>query len=180
MALKESSRFCQHCGLYRLARRERPNHILHFLITALSCGLWLIIWVALGLIAWANPWFCSYCGKETDGLRRKPIRNLKKFIFLFGTVLLVFGGLAMLSYVQVGKSLGNLVPPMLIFMLILLGLCILARPFWVRKRKEAEEFHSKLRKRNDLLRQKKEREKTKRLRTEADYPAETGAEDEWQ
>lgn len=68
MATEEWQTYCPNCQGVRLGRREMPNHVLHFLITIFTCGLWIFVW---GFeIVWAHhrPYLCSVCG--TRGLNR--------------------------------------------------------------------------------------------------------------
>lgn len=65
MGFKEKSAFCASCNRQVLVRRETPNHVLHFLITALTCGLWGIVWAIIILSESGKPWRCTNCGSPT-------------------------------------------------------------------------------------------------------------------
>jgi hypothetical protein len=67
MPIRESTAFCKQCGRQVLARRTAPSHLFHAIMTILTLGVWLIIWLiaALG----SGAWRCSVCGaKVSPGL----------------------------------------------------------------------------------------------------------------
>lgn len=63
MAFEETQKFCPACGRNVLARRKSTNHILHFLITVLSCGLWIFVW--MGSSVRFGGWRCTICGNAS-------------------------------------------------------------------------------------------------------------------
>ncbi len=63
MGYEQSSRFCHRCNTQVLAQRERPNHVLHLLITCFLCGLWIPLWVYAAVRD--RPWLCQLCGGPT-------------------------------------------------------------------------------------------------------------------
>jgi hypothetical protein len=58
--MKETGLHCAACGKQTLHRQETPNHILHFLITFFTCGLWAIVWLVDS--GKQRPWRCTFCG----------------------------------------------------------------------------------------------------------------------
>lgn len=68
MSSEEWQTYCPRCETVVLGRRDRPNHILHFLIFFLTCGLWVIPWFVLYLTASRKPFRCVTCG--TEGVNR--------------------------------------------------------------------------------------------------------------
>ena len=66
MSQEYNSGFCKYCNEQVKTQRESPNHILHFLITILTCGFWVVIWFLLCLQF--GGWNCSNCGQKIDGL----------------------------------------------------------------------------------------------------------------
>jgi len=64
MSTEEWQTYCPQCQCVRLGRREMPNHILHFLITFLTCGLWVIPWIIMSVTASHQPYLCSVCGTQ--------------------------------------------------------------------------------------------------------------------
>ena len=47
MSEAKTRKFCKQCQSNVLAVRPVPNHILHFLITIFTCGLWVIPWALM-------------------------------------------------------------------------------------------------------------------------------------
>ena len=64
MGYKETSRFCSNCNKQVLARKKGTNHILHLLLTLLTGGLWLIIWILCAIVNGLGSWRCSFCGQK--------------------------------------------------------------------------------------------------------------------
>lgn len=62
MGFEESSRFCWHCHKQLLVRRQKPMHLIHFLLSLLTAGLWLVVWFLAE--CFKKPWRCSLCGKK--------------------------------------------------------------------------------------------------------------------
>jgi hypothetical protein len=58
----QKSRFCSQCQKQTLWARPGTNHLLHLLMSILTCGLWLPIWI------WASVriggWKCQSCGHD--------------------------------------------------------------------------------------------------------------------
>lgn len=59
MGMQEHSGYCDHCARAVLIRRETVNHVLHLLLTLLTC-VWLVPWMFMG----PGPWRCTSCGAE--------------------------------------------------------------------------------------------------------------------
>lgn len=59
---------CDECG--RPTRHERnvryPNHILHFLLTLFTAGLWVFVWLFVSTFPDKDRWCCSKCGEIPD------------------------------------------------------------------------------------------------------------------
>lgn len=62
MGFKEASGYCSYCGENVLIRAKTPNHILHLILSFVTSGLWLVVWIILGLSA--KEWRCCKCGHE--------------------------------------------------------------------------------------------------------------------
>ncbi|MFW5721768.1 MAG: hypothetical protein ACOCVU_02820 [Desulfohalobiaceae bacterium] len=63
---------CPHCRDENLLFRRPPNHLLHFLLSLLTLGLWVPVWI---YVSWqARRWTCSMCsslaGRGEVGLER--------------------------------------------------------------------------------------------------------------
>lgn len=60
MGIKTAGRFCKQCSANVLAQCQRPNHILHLLLTLLTAGLWVIVWIIVS--ARVEEYHCTRCG----------------------------------------------------------------------------------------------------------------------
>jgi hypothetical protein len=82
----ETSKFCKACNKQVLARRKGVNHILHLILSLLTFGIWVIIWILVVVknIVVVGEWRCSTCGKicwtigetsatVTDIFKSKPV-----------------------------------------------------------------------------------------------------------
>ena len=62
MSVSLSSGFCCYCDAQVRLERPNPNHVLHLLLTILTGGLWVIIWI--GTSIQFGGWRCSRCGRK--------------------------------------------------------------------------------------------------------------------
>ena len=60
MGVKEKGGYCDNCSKDVLIRSSTPNHILHLLLSIVTGGLWLIVWLLL--IVKVKEWRCTNCG----------------------------------------------------------------------------------------------------------------------
>ena len=96
MAQKMTSEFCRVCGSQKMFVAEKASHILHLLLTLVTGGLWLFIWIPLML----KPlkYRCSGCGSES-GTRAPaqeeptPTRSLGTLILIACIPFLVVGAI---------------------------------------------------------------------------------------
>lgn len=63
MAEQKSSGFCKTCNRQVVVFRKGTNHILHLLLSLLTFGLWIIIWI--GVSVKFGGWRCTQCGSST-------------------------------------------------------------------------------------------------------------------
>jgi hypothetical protein len=56
----KTQKYCKSCCCRSLAERPDTNHILHFLITMFTCGLWVVVWFILAMQG--GRFRCSKCG----------------------------------------------------------------------------------------------------------------------
>lgn len=66
----EGPRFCPHCERRVSARRRTPSHLLHLILSLVSFGLWLPVWLIVAIGAGSGHWLCSVCGSATRPLAR--------------------------------------------------------------------------------------------------------------
>lgn len=62
MSVQVSNKFCKVCGKNVKITRNGRNHILHLLLTLITAGLWLLVWIPLLLTS--EPWRCNECGNK--------------------------------------------------------------------------------------------------------------------
>jgi len=60
MGVEQTQRFCDHCNEYVLAVRKGTNHILHLLLSIITGGIWIIVWIPVSMKM--GGWRCSKCG----------------------------------------------------------------------------------------------------------------------
>jgi len=60
MAYQERSGFCDTCKKQVMVRRAGTSHLLHLILTCLTMGLWLIVWLLSSVKV--GGWRCTNCG----------------------------------------------------------------------------------------------------------------------
>lgn len=73
MGFKEAAGFCKVCNRQVMVRAKTPNHVLHFLISAFTCGLWIIPWILMGISS--SKYRCIYCGSKHISWNKKSVYN---------------------------------------------------------------------------------------------------------
>jgi hypothetical protein len=63
MATARTNFFCASCQTMRLGEKEGINHVLHLLLSIVTCGVWLIVWLLLALANSMSPFRCTQCGQ---------------------------------------------------------------------------------------------------------------------
>ena len=62
MTQKQLMRSCLRCGTQTMHIQQRPNHILHLLLSVFTVGFWIPVWVLVGLFQ--DKPQCTICGKK--------------------------------------------------------------------------------------------------------------------
>lgn len=62
MGEEKRSGFCKDCTKRVVVFRPTPSHVLHLLLTLVTIGLWLIVWI--GLTIQFGGWRCTECGSK--------------------------------------------------------------------------------------------------------------------
>ena len=77
MASELKKGFCDGCGRERVFSRDLINHKLHFVLSIITGGLWLVSWLALVLNHRHGWWTCTECDttKDLPHLTRKQQQN---------------------------------------------------------------------------------------------------------
>ena len=73
MLQKSKAVFCKNCGDNGRARRSKVTHIVHFILSLMTLGGWLIIW--LWPITPIIGWRCTTCGSRK--ITKKKITKIK-------------------------------------------------------------------------------------------------------
>jgi hypothetical protein len=53
---------CRICARPTLHLAQKPNHILHVILTVLTAGIWLLVWIAVALHTRDTDSTCTVCG----------------------------------------------------------------------------------------------------------------------
>ncbi len=61
-AMEYTSKYCKYCGQQRKFERPGTNHILHLILSILTVGLWIPVWILSAIKI--GGWRCSFCGKR--------------------------------------------------------------------------------------------------------------------
>jgi hypothetical protein len=64
--LAHSEQWCPNCQGYRLCERVGPNHVLHLLVSLVTAGAWLLVWLGVGIACQSRPWVCRTCGNFVE------------------------------------------------------------------------------------------------------------------
>lgn len=65
MSVSQSSHYCATCGQQRLFVKQKPNHVLHLILSVLTVGIWaLFVWIPLTMIAASKGARCTTCGQK--------------------------------------------------------------------------------------------------------------------
>jgi hypothetical protein len=62
VSVKQSSAYCHVCQRQSLFQKPRINHVLHLILSIVTLGLWLIVWLILGIINASKSPRCTTCG----------------------------------------------------------------------------------------------------------------------
>lgn len=70
MGEQKNSGFCKACNSKVLITRPGVNHLLHLILTIITLGVWIVVWVLVSVVNTVSPggWRCSQCGSEVDTL----------------------------------------------------------------------------------------------------------------
>ena len=61
MGTKTTGKYCNTCGAHVMAQKNTPNHLLHFVLSLFTFGLWLPVWLII-TVAGLGGWRCTRCG----------------------------------------------------------------------------------------------------------------------
>ena len=63
MGQTNTGRYCSHCEKDVMAIKSTPNHILHLLLSLVTLGFWVPVWIVITFIAGVGVFRCTKCGK---------------------------------------------------------------------------------------------------------------------
>jgi len=63
MGLKTTGGYCNFCKKSVMAQGTKPNHILHLVLSILTVGFWLPVWLVVS-VAKAGGYRCTTCGNR--------------------------------------------------------------------------------------------------------------------
>ena len=78
--MKQKRIFCRDCDKYVLGRKKQINHILHLIVSIITGGIWLIVWIFLA--AFQKPYQCPNCGWGKKEIMIYVLAILTVIIFL--------------------------------------------------------------------------------------------------
>ena len=76
MATSKLMKKCVECEKVTMHYQEKPNHILHLILSIITAGVWLIVWI---LFIRAKDPQCSICGRSNDFLGNLIHKQKKNF-----------------------------------------------------------------------------------------------------
>ena len=62
MSVKAGDRFCNQCQKQVLTQKNTPSHILHLLLSVITVGLWVVVWILISVASGTHR--CSECGQR--------------------------------------------------------------------------------------------------------------------
>jgi len=70
--------YCKECGRNVLLQKEQCNHILHLLLSLLTYGVWVLVWIN---VACRCKWRCPHCGAvcQPESAMDNAIKKLDEF-----------------------------------------------------------------------------------------------------
>ncbi len=84
--------YCEKCQQYQKLVVTKPNHILHLILTIVTGGFWIIIWVLM-----RSKRFCDVCGtRMPNSLLSTLIRWILVILLLIFSIFLILGILGIL------------------------------------------------------------------------------------
>ena len=64
MAVQEATGYCKNCNRQVMIRREGTNHVLHLILSIVTFGFWIVIWIFSSIKI--GGWRCTMCGMSAS------------------------------------------------------------------------------------------------------------------
>ena len=61
--MTQTRAYCSDCKAKRLFEKQGTNNILHLILSLVTAGGWLVVWLFCGLANAFKPFRCTVCGK---------------------------------------------------------------------------------------------------------------------
>lgn len=65
MGIVKARKYCPEQDKMVLAEKQTPNHILHVILSVITAGLWLVVWLIIGIMSASGSYYCPECGSHT-------------------------------------------------------------------------------------------------------------------
>lgn len=65
MGIHKTRRYCPEDDRMVLAEKQTPNHLLHLVLSIVTAGIWIIVWVVLAIGSDFGAYKCPHCGAKT-------------------------------------------------------------------------------------------------------------------
>lgn len=72
--MKIARMYCPQCESEQKCLGDQPNHLLHFLLSLVTFGAWLLVWFFIALGA-GERWHCDTCGARIPQGGKAPRRK---------------------------------------------------------------------------------------------------------
>lgn len=64
MSTMTARRMCKTCGQHRMFRKEKQNNVLHLILSVVTVGVWLPVWLLIAIAGAFTPYRCTVCGES--------------------------------------------------------------------------------------------------------------------
>lgn len=59
-----ASKYCVNCDCRTVHEKNNVSHVLHLILSLVTFGLWVIVWVFVVVQNSSVPWICRDCGHQ--------------------------------------------------------------------------------------------------------------------
>jgi len=73
--MKQTSSYCATCGKQTLHAKEGISNLLHLILSIITVGLWIPVWIFLGLKSTGSKMRCQVCGTKSGEVRAASVRT---------------------------------------------------------------------------------------------------------